>query len=89
MKAKKCPLCNGEPQFVYYAIPDSTNDPDGIYVLFKRLECTECGATVANLVMTCDDAVNYWNEINPNTNRRYVLEKVGTEPCEAEGADNG
>ena len=81
MKAKKCPVCGGNPQFVYYSIPGSTDDPDGLYVLFKRLECSKCGATVAQLVMTCDDAVAYWNDINSETGRRYVLEKNGTEMC--------
>ena len=81
MKAKKCPVCGGNPHFVYYSIPGSTDDPDGPYVLFKRLECSKCGATVAQLVMTCDDAVAYWNDINPKTGRRCVLEKNGTEMC--------
>ena len=80
MKAKRCPLCNGVPQFVYYAIPGSTKDPDGLYVLLKRLECSECGATVANLVLTCDDAVEYWNSKNKE-GKRVVLERVGAEPC--------
>lgn len=81
MKAKKCPICGGNPQFVYYSIPGSTNDQDGMYILLKRLECSKCGASVAQLVMTCDDAVAYWNDINPETGRRYVLEKNGTEMC--------
>ena len=81
MKAKKCPVCGGNPQFVYYSIPGSTDDPDGLYVLFKRLECSKCGATVAQLVMTCDDAVSYWNDVSPETGKRYVLEKIGTEMC--------
>lgn len=87
MKAKRCPICDGKPQFVHYAIPGSTKDPDGIFVLLKRLECTKCGASVANLVMTCDAAVDYWNSINPTTNNRYVLEKVGAEPCEVEDGE--
>ena len=81
MKAKKCPVCGGNPQFVYYSIPGSTDDPDGLYVLFKRLECSKCGATVAHLVITCDDAVSYWNDTNTDTGKRYVLEKNGTEMC--------
>lgn len=84
MKAKRCPVCGGEPQFVYYSIPGSASDPDGLYVLFKRLECSKCGATVAQLVMTCDDAVSYWNDINPNTGHRCVLAKNGTEMCDVE-----
>ena len=81
MKAKKCPVCGGNPQFVYYSIPGSIDDPDGLYVLLKRLECSKCGSTVAQLVMTCDDAVSYWNDTNPETGKRYVLEKNGTEMC--------
>ena len=82
MKAKRCPICGGKPKFVHYSIPGATKDPDGLYILLKRLECSECGASVAQLVMTCDDAVNYWNDINPETGHRYVLEKTGTELCE-------
>lgn len=81
MKAKKCPICGGNPQFVYYSIPGSTNDPDGLYILLKRLECSKCGASVAQLVVTCDEAVSYWNETNPETGKRYVLENNGTEIC--------
>ena len=80
MKAKRCPVCGGAPQFVYYAIPGSTKDPEGLYVLLKRLECSECGATVAILVPTCDDAVEYWNSKNKE-GKRVVLERVGAEPC--------
>ena len=36
MKAKRCPICNGVPQFVYYAIPGSTKDPDGLYILQQK-----------------------------------------------------
>lgn len=80
MKVKRCPVCKtGTPKYMMYSIPGATNDPDGLYVLFKRLECRNCGATVPNLVMTVDDAVSYWNDINPKTGRRYVLEKTGEE----------
>ena len=81
MKAKKCPICGGNPQFVYYSIPGSTNDPDGLYILLKRLECSKCRARVSQLVMTCDEAVSYWNDTNPKTGERYVLENKGTESC--------
>ena len=59
IQVKRCPICGGEPQFVHYCIPGSYDDLDDIYVLFKRLECSECGATVPQLVMTVDDAINY------------------------------
>ena len=52
----------------------------GFFVLFKRLECSQCGASVAQLVMTCDDAVRYWNDVNEQGNRP-VLERIGVEPC--------
>ena len=81
MKAKKCPICGGNPQFVYYSIPGSTNDPDGLYILLKRLECSKCRASVSQLVMTCDEAVSYWNDTNPETGERYVLKNNGTEIC--------
>ena len=80
MKAKRCPVCGGAPQYVYYAIPGSTKDPEELFVLFKRLECSQCKATVAQLVMTCDDAVSYWNSVNEQGDRP-VLELVGAEPC--------
>ena len=80
MKAKRCPVCGGSPQFVHYAIPGSTKNPDGKFILFKRLECSQCGATVDQLVMTCDDAVRYWNDVNKQGNRP-VLERIGVEPC--------
>lgn len=80
MKAKRCPVCGGSPQYVHYAIPGSTKNPDGIFILFKRLECSQCGATVASLVLTCDDAVKYWNSLNKE-GKRVVLERVGEEPC--------
>lgn len=80
MKAKRCPVCGGKPKFVHYSIPGTTKDPDGIYILLKRLECEKCGATVANLTLTCDDAVRYWNDTNEYGNR-LVLERVGVEPC--------
>lgn len=84
VKASRCPVCGGKPQYVHYSIPGATNDPDGLYILMKRLECVDCGASVAELVMTCDDAVAYWNDINPETGKRYVLQRVGVEPCSVE-----
>lgn len=71
MKAKRCKLCGGEPKYVHYAVPkqdypdgwyESADGFDEPYVLFKRLECSKCGATVVQLVMTIDEAVEYWNE---------------------------
>lgn len=82
--AKRCPICGGEPQYVHYCSPGAMDDPDGIYILFKRLECKNCGASVARLVMTCDEAVMYWNEINKETGERFVLQRAMIEDCPCE-----
>ena len=29
MKAKRCPVCGGNPKYVYYSIPGATKDQDG------------------------------------------------------------
>nr|DAJ24998.1 MAG TPA: restriction alleviation protein [Caudoviricetes sp.] len=88
MKAKRCPVCGGKPKYVHYSIPGATKDPDGLYILFKRLECEKCGATVASLVLTCDDAVEYWNSLTKE-GKRVVLERVMEEPCrDVEDADH-
>ena len=79
MKAKRCSVCGGKLKFVYYSIPGATKTQME-YILPKRLECEKCGATVANLVLTCDDAVEYWNSLNKE-GKRVVLERVGEEPC--------
>ena len=79
MLAKRCPICGGTPQVVHYEIPQPFTNPDYQYVHFKRLECTICGATVPRLVMSVNNAIAYWNEINPNTGKRYVLQRVMTE----------
>lgn len=83
--AKRCPECDGEPQFVHYCISEKAG---GVFeydefekyspmILLKRLECMECGATVAQLLLTCDDAIKYWNE--EVDGHRLVLKKYGTE----------
>lgn len=88
MKAKRCSVCGGKPKFVYYSIPGATKDQDGLYILFKRLECEDCGATVASLALTCDEAVEYWNSLNKE-GKRVVFERVGEEPCsDVEDADH-
>ncbi len=80
--AKRCPICGGEPQYVHYCIPGAMDDPDEKYILLKRLECKECGASVTGLVMTCDEAVDWWNE--EKDGHRIVLQRIGTEPCKCE-----
>lgn len=89
MKAKRCPVCDSEElQFVYYAPPERDEPTlwedmvDAEYspmIMLKRVECKKCGASVPGLTMTIDDALSYWNDINDNTNHRYVLQRIGTE----------
>lgn len=88
---KRCSLCQGEPQFVYYAIPMKDN-PDGWdfeedgsmepMILLKRLECVDCKATTPYLYLTIDDAMKVWNEEQKGcNNHRMILEYRGTESC--------
>lgn len=94
MKAKRCPVCNGtELQYVFYA-PQAKDEPtmweemvDTGYspiILFKRIECKKCGASVPGLTLTIDDAIGYWNDINKRTNHRFVLQRIGTESVTGE-----
>lgn len=89
MKAKRCPICGGEPQFVYYALPEyqAPNawdyDEEGErepMIMYKRLECKNCKATNHNLVLGCEEAVRMWNN-------EKIVQLISTEPIE--GEDNG
>ena len=80
MMAKRCPQCGGKPKYVYYAVPQDV-DPDGWEfgeygleptILFKRLECKDCGATTVHLSITCDQAIQIWND-------GHVLQYIGNE----------
>ena len=85
---KKCPVCGSHNlQFVYYAPPVSAApefweyDEDGYMpiIWLKRIECIKCGATVPQLVLTVDQAIEYWNAINETTGSRYTLQRVKEE----------
>lgn len=88
MRAERCPICGGVPQYVHYAIPIEVapdewdfNEYEEIEPTFllKRIECSECGATVTPLVLTCDGAVECWNK--KLDGHRIVLLRYRTEPC--------
>lgn len=82
--AKRCPECDGEPQFVHYYIAKEDdghfivdeNDEEIPTIWLKRLECTQCGATVPELVISCDNAILNWNA---RVEGGGVLRKRGTE----------
>lgn len=85
-KAKKCPVCNGEKlKWVYYAPPASQApdlwdfDEDGFnqMILFKRIECVNCGATTPYVYMVLDEALAAWNYMG-DTGRK-VLQRIGEE----------
>lgn len=87
-KAQKCPICKStELKFVYYAprvedAPEIWEDMVDVgfspMILAKRIECKKCGATVPGLVLTLDDAVEWWNHINEDGSNA-VLQKIGEE----------
>ena len=83
MKAVRCSLCGGEPEFVYYAIPVNDNplgwewDDEGIFpiIKIKQIRCKKCGTVCPAYDMICDDAVRHWNE-------QKLLELIGTGYCD-------
>ena len=92
IKAKRCKLCGGVPKYVYYAIPKEDNpsmwyeSADGFeepYMLFKSIECSDCGATFVGMTMTIDEALNAWNEQKILV--RYGEEKVANVEAEGDG----
>lgn len=88
MKAQLCPVCNSDKlKWIYYAPPAKSEptlwefDEDGYnpLILYKRIECAECHATVPGLALTLDEAIAYWNTKNKKTGSRYVVQKIGEE----------
>lgn len=88
-KAKCCPVCNSSDlKWVYYAPPASAEpemweeDEDGGYwpvILFKRIECAKCHATVPFLAMTLDEAIDIWNMPHKETGKRCVMQRFPDE----------
>lgn len=83
VKVKRCNLCGGDPEFVYYSVPQKDDPYAWDYdefevrpmVLFKQIRCKKCGSVTCKYSIACDDAVNAWNEQN-------LFQLVGHEPCE-------
>lgn len=80
-----CPKCSGHPQIVNYYIPKEVGGEFKVNelgeeipkILLKRLECSVCGSTVAQLALEDVDAILYWNEIEDG--HRVVIYKYGDE----------
>ena len=87
-KAKRCPMCqSNELKWVYYAIPekvapemweDMVDVGYSPMLMLKRIECKKCGATLPNVALTLDDALDFWNSLNERGNR-YILQRIGEE----------
>lgn len=87
LKVKRCPFCDGEPQFVHYMFGD--DDGRDSYFLVKRIECKECGASVNALTLTLEGAIEYWN-MEKSGERVNVLKRWGVERCRnVEGRNDG
>ena len=87
LKAVRCSLCGGDPELVYYAIPERNNpfgwecEEDGPYPMFliKQIRCKKCGAVCPSYDLICDDAIRHWNEQN-------LFQLIGVEACEIEAS---
>ena len=81
---RNCPLCGGEPKWVYHAVPMSVH-PDGWemeedgemhpMILWKHIECKACNA-LGGYGITVDQAMESWNKKMP-------LQYIGEESCGA------
>lgn len=83
MEIRKCPLCGGNPKWVYHAVSMSEDsnlweyDEDGELVpriLYKHIECSSCRA-IGGFSIVCDNAATLWNTKTP-------LQFIGEEKTE-------
>lgn len=92
-KLKPCPICGiGKPRMVHYALPMKWNfdaweeTEDCLFepmMTYKRIECSNCGAT-AGLMLTCDLAIDNWNQETEDGNRIGILQYIIDEDMEVE-----
>ena len=93
-KVKPCPICKiGKPRMIHYASPfiyspDSWEEVDeGVFdpmVTYKRIECSNCGATSMPWEINCDTAVDDWNYESGNGKRIHIIQYITEEPLEVE-----
>ena len=93
MKVKPCPICKiGIPRFVYYALPQSvlpsvweeTEDGLNPMITYKRVECSNCGASTIPMRIKCDQAAEDWNYINEDGSRSQVVQYIKEEVLEVD-----
>ena len=81
MKAKRCPACGGKPVFMEYAVPkqkapdlwEETENGLEPVLLTKLVVCGDCGAMGTLGSLSCDAAINSWND-------GHILEWICKEP---------
>ena len=93
IKLKPCPICGiGKPRMVHYALPLMYNPDvweeteDCLFepmLTYKRIECGNCGATTG-LVLTCDLAIDNWNQETEDGNRVGIIQYITDEELEVE-----
>ena len=92
-KLKPCPICGiGKPRMVHYALPLKWNfdaweeTEDCLFepmLTYKRIECGNCGATTV-LMLTCDLAIDIWNQEVEDGNRLGIIQHIIDEEMEVE-----
>ena len=91
-KLKPCPICGiGTPRMVHYAPPMKWNfdaweeTEDCLFepqFTFKRIECSNCGASTGALEISIDAAIGDWNHETENGSRCYVVQYIIDEDLE-------
>ena len=93
-KLKPCPICGiGKPRMVHYALPMKWNfdaweeTEDCLFepmMTYKRIECSNCGATTAFLSVKIDDAIDDWNYEDEEGKRPAIIQYIIDENLEVE-----
>ena len=93
-KLKPCPICEiGKPRMVHYALPLKYN-PDAWeetedclfepMITYKRIECSNCGASTLALEINVDAAKAAWNHEDENGHRSWIGQYIIDEDMEVE-----
>ena len=93
-KLKPCPICGiGKPRMVHYALPLKYN-PDAWeetedclfepMTTYKRIECSNCGASALTLEINVDTAEAEWKHEDENGNRIWIGQYIIDEEMEVE-----